>query len=299
MMTTLRPAVVVCSMTLIAGCSRDPQQAAARAVARGDRYAQQGRDDAALIEFRNAARDAPGSVEAHEKLGETLERLGRRAEARAAFIAASRVVDGQPLPLREDELRASVERQPSSAAARVALADQLLSRRETGEAEEQLRAATALDPSNELAHRSLAALYLATDRPDEAEHHLALAAAQEPQRYGSRLALADFLMEQERFAEARPILERLQQADQADEIALRMAAIMYTEGTVDEARRAVARLLAVRPSSAAWTLQAHFNLREGNLADALANAREALALDPTFDAAEEIADAVRQQQLGR
>ena len=295
----MRVLFVLSCLTLVAACARDPQEAGRRAVARGDRYVQQGRTDAALIEYRNAVRDAPGLANAHVKLGEALDRLGRRSEARAAFIAASKIVDGQPLPLREDDLRAVVARTPSSAAARVALADQLLSRRETAEAEEQLRAATALDPSNELAHRSLAAIYLATDRPDEAERHLTLAARVEPQRYGSSLALVDFLMEDGRFADARPILQTLQRTEQTDDISLRIAAIDDAEGATEDARRRVADLITVRPTAGAWTLQATFQLRDGQLADALESAREALAIDPTFQAAEDVANAVRERQLGR
>jgi Tfp pilus assembly protein PilF len=284
---------------LIAACARDPQDAGRRALARGDRYVEQGRNDAALIEYRNAVREAPGIADAHIKLGETLDRLGRRSEARAAFIAASRIVDGQPLPMREDELRAVVARTPASAAARVALADQLISRRETAEAEEQLRAATALDPSNELAHRSLAAIYLATDRADEAERHLMLAAQVEPQRYGSSLAFADFLMENGRVADARPILESLQRTGPTDEIALRIAALDDAEGAAERARRSVAALIALRPTAAAWTLQATFQLRDGHLEDAIESAREALTIDPTFQPAEDVANAVRGRQLGR
>jgi tetratricopeptide (TPR) repeat protein len=295
----MRVLIVVWCSLLVAGCGRDPGEAGRRALARGDRYVAQGRNDAALIEYRNAVRDAPGLAAAHVKLGETLDTLGRRSEARAAFIAASRIVDGQPLPLREDDLRAVVARTPSSAAARVALADQLLSRRETAEAEEQLRAATALDPANELAHRSLAAIYLATDRSDEAERHLVLAARIEPQRYGSSLALADFLMESGRVAEARPILESLQRTGRSDDIALRIAAVDDAEGAAERARRTVADLIAARPSAGAWTLQATFQLRDGLLEDALASAREALAIDPTFLPAEDVANVVRGRQLGR
>jgi tetratricopeptide (TPR) repeat protein len=289
---------VVCGAMVIVSCAQDPQEAARRYAARGDRFAQEGRHDAALIEYRNAVRAWPAWSEAHQKLGDSLERLGRTAEAYRAYATGSRIVDGQPLPHSEEDLRAFVGRHPESVAARVALSNVLLARREVSEAEDELVRSIALEPSNELANRALAALYLASGRADEAETPLQVAAAQEPQRYRSRLALADFLMTNGRYDEARPLLERAgEEGHLARAVKLRLAAIDYDEGAVDAAHRAVSELLATDATAEDWTLQAQFLFREGKLTEALESARRALALDPKLAAAQNLTEAIRRQQL--
>ena len=290
-------ASICCALT-IASCTRNPEDAARQYAARGDRFAQEGRHDAALIEYRNAVREWPTWRDAHQKLGDTLERLGHTDEAYRVYATESRIVDGKTLPNNEAELRAVVAHNPELAQARLALADELLLRDETTEAEEHLLAAAAVDPSDELTNRSLAALYLATGRTAEAERRLTSAAAQTPQRYRSQLALADFLMSERRYADARPVLERaLDDSRLATAVKLRLAAIDYEQGRVDAAHRAVAALLDSDPTAEAWTLKADFYFRERDLGEALMASREALTLDPALTEAQELIEAIRRQQL--
>jgi tetratricopeptide (TPR) repeat protein len=270
-----------------------------RFVQSGDRFASQGRDAAALIEYRNALREQPHSSEAHRKMGDTLQRMGRTQDAYRSYAAAARILDGRRLPDDEDELAAVLGRNPDSVAARLALAEALLARGETSAAETHLAAAVAADPENELASRSLASLYLADGRKEEAERLLAKAAAAKPTRYRSELALADFLMQERRYPESRAVLEQIRTGGAADDVALRLAAIDYAEGRTDEAHRAVSELIAARPSAAAWTIQADFQFREGKLTEAMDATREALAIDPELPAALNLASAIRRRQLGR
>lgn len=226
---------VVTGAVLAMSCARDHEAQARRYAARGDAFAEQGRDKAALLEYRNAVRASGASTEARWKLGDTLARLGRTTEAYRAYAQALRVVGGEELPHDEAGLRAVVNSRPALVPARLLLADLLLSRQDPRGAEVQLRAATAIEPGNELAHRALAALLIADNRLDEAEECLRIAAAQDPQRYRSHLALVDFLVEQGRYAEARTRLEQARRDPWLTaEVRMRVEAIAGEEGKTVE-----------------------------------------------------------------
>jgi uncharacterized protein (TIGR02996 family) len=288
------------AITPVVSCASDPHARARDYLARADRSFHEGRVDAAIIDYRNAAREWPEWSEVHRKLGLALEQDGRTAEAYRAYTVEARIVDGRPLPHDEDGLKAAIAEHPTSVAPRLALADLFLSRGDTSEGESMLLEALDLEPSNELANRSLAALYLDDGRVGEAEGRLVAAAAHEPQRYRSRLALADFLLSQERHAEARGWLDRSREDGlMANAVSLRLAAIDYEEGRREAAHDAVSAIIAGNPTADAWALRAEFRFKEHDFTNALADVREALALEPDFVAAQQLADAIRAQQLGR
>jgi Tfp pilus assembly protein PilF len=294
----IRGVLGFCCVVLVTSCAHDPQAAAQRFVVRGDDFVRSGRDDAAVIEYRNAVRALPAWSEAHEKLGDAFERLGRGDEAYTEYGEASRLTDGELLSQNERALQALVARRPALVPARLALADLLLARHDAAGGEEQLLAVTAVEPANELANRSLAAIYLSSRRADEAERCLRLAAVQEPDRYRSRLALADFLMAERRYAEARTWLEQARRDRELEgAVTLRLAAIDYEEGRSDIAERAVSAVLQTDATAEAWTLQAEFKFRERKLLEALDAAHEALTLDPKLAPALNLVEAIRRQQL--
>ncbi len=289
-----RAPIVAAIAALAASCARDPQDQALRFAASGDAFAARGEDAAAVLEYRNAVRALPAWKEGYDKLGDALDRLGRTADARRAYAEALTIVDGKALPKDEAGLRAIVDRRPNLAPARIALAEVLLEREDMAGAEDQLRAATAAEPGNELANRGLAALYLSAGRTDEAERCLTIAAAQEPQRYRSRLALADFLLAERRYVDARVWLQQAAGDRRLDQpVKLRLAAIDYEEGRTSAAEEAVAAVLETTPSAVGLTLQAQFRFRDGNLPDALASARQALDLDPQLAAAQDLVYEIR------
>jgi tetratricopeptide (TPR) repeat protein len=245
-------------------------------------------------------RELPASREAYARLADALERLGRTREAYKAWADALAVIDGVRLPVDEHGLRAVIATRPSLGGARVALAGLLLARHDTDDAIVQLQAAAADPASAELADRVLAGLYLRQTRTDEAEHALRRAALREPQRYRSRIALADFLMAHAREDEARDWLDRASADPDADvdgAITLRRAAIDFDQGRTDAAREAVDGVVRTHPSPAAWTLQARFLLRAGDLDGALAAAGQALSLNPQYVPARNTRDEARREQL--
>src|SRR5436190_21628898 len=136
----------------IAGCAKDPERTAQRFIARGDEFVRNGRDEAAVIEYRNAVKSSPGRSDTYLKLGDAYSRLGRTTEAYRSYTEGSRLVDGQPLPQTEDAIQSIVDQRPDLVPARIALAELLLARRDADDAQTQLEAATAADPANELAN---------------------------------------------------------------------------------------------------------------------------------------------------
>src|SRR5438034_5985470 len=65
----------------LAACSRDPAAASRRYIESGDRYARQGKYKEAAIEYRNAIKKMPESVEAHSRLADVAARAEDPATA--------------------------------------------------------------------------------------------------------------------------------------------------------------------------------------------------------------------------
>src|SRR5690242_3275601 len=71
--------------TVAIGCARSDASAARQFLERGDRYARQGDDKSAAIEYRNAVRRAPALVDAHARLADVSSRL-RDVETQVAEL---------------------------------------------------------------------------------------------------------------------------------------------------------------------------------------------------------------------
>ncbi|MEM7352681.1 MAG: protein kinase [Acidobacteriota bacterium] len=132
---------------------------------------------------------------AHQWYAEFLTRMGRHDEALAEIDRAQSL---DPLSLIVNSVRGWT----------------LLHARRPAAAIEQLRATLELDPSFAPAHGYLASAYLASDRFDEAraEYRLALELSGNHPRYLSELGVAEVLAGDEQ--EARELLEQLLQAAQ-------------------------------------------------------------------------------------
>src|SRR5216683_1504412 len=123
------PAPMRCLATLLAcaACTGDPS---APHLARGNVLVNNGKREEAAAEYREAARLAPRSALARERLGDTLYDLGRKEEALAAYreaaalgtdnsfiahIGAARVLEEKgDLTSARAELTAGLERAPTN-----------------------------------------------------------------------------------------------------------------------------------------------------------------------------------------
>jgi superkiller protein 3 len=118
--------LLVLALALVLGCKSD---ASAPHLARGNVLVNTGHREEAVAEYRDAARLAPRSGQARERLGDTLYDLGRKEEALAAYrdasavdpdsvtarIGSARVLgDRGDLAAARAELTGALERAPSN-----------------------------------------------------------------------------------------------------------------------------------------------------------------------------------------
>jgi tetratricopeptide (TPR) repeat protein len=91
-----RVAALLVVAVAAAGCT-NPQAKANRLIAAGDAYAEQGRFNAAIIEYRNALKQVPDSSVAYLQMGRAYVAAG---DHRSAYEALTRAVDLNPTDLR-------------------------------------------------------------------------------------------------------------------------------------------------------------------------------------------------------
>src|SRR5262249_8731396 len=89
----IRPVSAALAVLLLAACSRDPAVAARRYIENGDRYAKEDKYREAAIEYRNAIKRMPQSVEAHSKLADA---AGRASDAQTAITEVLRLAELAP-----------------------------------------------------------------------------------------------------------------------------------------------------------------------------------------------------------
>jgi Tfp pilus assembly protein PilF len=259
-MLSSRICIVAALVCVVLGCSESAEVAARRFLERGDRYAQGGDDKSAALEYRNAIRRKPASVEAHARLAEASIRL---RDAEAATSALLKVAELQP-----DALAAQL-RAGESATAAGRLADARLA----------FERAVAIDPGQLEATHALATLYTAAG-----EHHLAesfwKALSANPE--GDPFALADYLMIRNRLAEAERELRALVEVpDRAGAAQVRLAVVLRQRRLDREADAMIdAALRGDRRQAAPWLLRARFRLADHQPEEAADAYRKALAVEP-------------------
>ena len=74
-------ATVALAALAAGACSKDPAVASRRYIDSGDRYAKEGKYREAVIEYRNAIKRTPQSVEAHSRLADVAARANDPATA--------------------------------------------------------------------------------------------------------------------------------------------------------------------------------------------------------------------------
>jgi tetratricopeptide (TPR) repeat protein len=196
---------------LLAGCTWSAQTARQHAE-RGDAYLAAGQVDAAVLEYRNAVKQASGDSELYCRLGDAYVAAGKTEEAYRAYTNA---IDVDP-----SQLRARVE------AGRLLLGARLYD-------QAQLRAEQVIDrdPLNVdaivLRYRAIGEAALAAGDETNAEAAFRSATVDAPNAPEAYVALAQFLISAERQDEAEPILRRAVDVDPHSELANRALASFY------------------------------------------------------------------------
>ena len=241
-------------------CSRSTATTTARFIERGNRYAKSGDYKSAAIEFRNAIKQSPSSVEAHARMADASAHLKDGATATA-------------------ELMKVAELQPRDVNAQLRAGEACLMTGRVADARVAFERAVAVDPGNTNANRALAAIYTAAGDQHLAERYSkAVATATD----GDPFALIDYYIAQRRFADAerelRPLVDVTERAPAAR---LRLAPVLYERGMRREADAMLdATLRGGKRDAAPWLMRARFRLAEHHLADAAAAYKQALEIEP-------------------
>jgi len=214
---------IVCAICLLqaaTACSRNPDAAARSSIESGDGYAKKGSYREAAIEYRNAVKALPGSVEAHARLADAAARADDPQTAMVEVLQVARLAPGDVsaqvragsvyvLAGRFEEARdratAALQIDPDHAAAHVVLGQALAGLHDAGGSEEQFSRAVRLDPASADARIALGSVFWAKGKHEEAEKELQRAVELAPMDGGANRALALLYMASGRAAKAEPL----------------------------------------------------------------------------------------------
>jgi tetratricopeptide (TPR) repeat protein len=214
-------AQVAAALLLIgsAACDRTGAERTRGYLENGDRLARAGKFAAASIEYRNAIRLTPSSVEAHEKLAGVAERGGQTAVATDTLLrvaelkpddrtAQLRAASVYLLSGRYEESRARAEAaihaDAADATAHLVLGEALAGLHDQARSEASLRDTIRLAPALPAAHVALASRFWSAGNVAEAEGELRKAVEVGPRDNSANRALAIFLMATGRGRQAEP-----------------------------------------------------------------------------------------------
>ena len=260
-MNTARLIASLLVVIAVGGCSQKLAHRAQEFIASGDHYALARDLAAADIQYRNAIKLMPSSIDAHlRRLELARRRHDREVLAQEVFTLADLAPDDAALNTRAGDLYAQMGR--------------------LAQAEQAFKRAVMADPDGEAAHRGLARLYMTQQQPAKAEPEWHAVAHS---RDGDPFALADFHVAQRRFDEAEAELRRqLETFVGSDAARLRLARVLHEEGHGAEADQLLDRLIQHDGRNATpWIVRGQLRLA-GHHPDAAARAfAAALHADPT------------------
>ena len=253
--------MVLLALMCATGCGHTSAHRAQAFVASGDRHAAAGDLAAADIEYRNAIKATPSSIEAHSRLLDlSTKRHDGASVAREVFALAELLPDDTGVQMRAGELALQLGH--------------------LSEAEQTLKRAVAIDESKAAPHRVLALVYTRWKRLAEAERQWE-AVAKSPD--GDPFALADFHIAQGRLGQAEGELrDLLDTVPHSDAARMRLARVLHRQGHRAEADRLLEGIVRHDPRNAMpWLLRGQLRLAD-HQSEAAADAyTEALKTDPT------------------
>ena len=237
----LSVATLAASMT-IAACSNSASSQ--RYIAAGDQYMKAKQWNAASIEYRNAVKRAPKSIDAHGRLA-----------AVAVILRDNQTTAAERLWL--------ANAQPQDLQAQLAAGEACAAAGRLDDAEAVLVRAVALAPRKADPNRALASLYMETGRPEKAEPYWTLITTLPD---GDPFALADFYAATNQMDNAERELRTLSETAQRENAALlRLAKLFYAHDRTRDGDQALDVLLAHDPhDEAGWILRGQMLLRRGS-----------------------------------
>jgi tetratricopeptide (TPR) repeat protein len=218
------------ALVTVSGCSRNVENLKREYLARGDRFFEEKKVDAAIIEYRNAIQQDARFGEAYRKLSTAyLVQGDAAASLRAAVTAADllpEVADAQieagtlmllagKFAEAQNYATRAMAKAGNSARARVLAANAMAGLKDVDSAIKEYEEALRLDPQQSGIYTGLANLKAGKGERDAAEQMFKEAIAIEPGSVPARLALAQFYWASDRVSAAEQVMkEALQTAPQ-------------------------------------------------------------------------------------
>jgi tetratricopeptide (TPR) repeat protein len=292
----LKTAVITISVALLLGaCARDPQKAKAKYLAEGQKYMKKGQYGDASVEFRNALRVDPRSVDAYYQLAQaalaqrdlkgayaSLEkaieldprRIDARLERGRLYIAARQFVQA------EEEANSILQEEPKNVGAYQLLGAALIGQQKLDGALQSFSKVTELLPKDANSYVNLALVEINLRRFSDAEKHLKQAVATDPKSLQANMDLANFYRLQNQLPQAQEALQAgiLNNPD-APQLYVDWAEMLSNSGKITEADGVLNKLRNQMPKSLEATIAiGDFYAQRRDLDKALAEYQRGLSM---------------------
>lgn len=245
--------------SLLQGCTRDPNVRKAKYLASGQKYAAQGKEKEAIIQFSNAVKIDPHYAAAHFELGK-------------AFLKTGSGLAGYT------ELRKTIDLDPKNVDARLLLGQIYLASHRPVDSAQQAKAILALDPKNADAYALLSGTDLAENNRDQALKDIQQALALKPDQssYHAQLGAIQ-ASDPATMGAGEDQLRKAASLDPKNESAhLLLSGILEKKGDKDGAiREAQAATQAGPKDVRSWVALAGLYFRQGNKQQAEATLMQA------------------------
>ncbi|HEX4153985.1 MAG TPA: tetratricopeptide repeat protein [Acidobacteriaceae bacterium] len=233
---------------MVQGCTRDPNVRKAKYLASGKKYAQQGKEKEAIIQFSNAVKIDPHYAAA-------------RFELAKAYLKTGSMLAGYT------ELRHTVDLDPNNVEARLDLGQIFLASHQPEKAQEQAKAILAINPKDADAYGLLAGVAMSAGDHDTALTDIQQALALDPNRAGFHAELG--LIQASNPATAEAGEDQLKKAVELDpknsSAHLLLAAVLAKKGdTAGAIQQAQAATQADPKNIRAWVTLSGIYYRQGN-----------------------------------
>jgi len=246
-------------LSLAVACS-NPEKAKRRHLAKADAYLSQGKNNEAIVEYRNALKADPKFGEARYKLAETYVGAGKHQQAFKEYMrAADLMPDNIDVQLKagavllmarqfEDaktRAQAVLKKDPRNVNGQILLGNALAGLKDLDGALAEMQDAVEIDPASDRPYMHLGAIQLARGNKGEAETAFKKAVEISADSVTARLALANFYWSTARQAEAEPLLVKAAELAPADARANRALVLFYlAAGRMPQAEKPLKALAA-------------------------------------------------------
>ncbi len=290
--------VMVVLLTVLVGCTRNPDAAKRKYVESGMKYMDEKKYDSAIIQFKKALQIDPRWAEAHYELGQA--ELAQQHWA-AAFKEFSVAVDQDPNHVKahlalgtmwwqarkfteaEEHARFVVAHDPGNVDGYMLLGNILLGEKKPQEAIDMYTKAAAIKPNDPGAYLNRGVAYVSLKQDAAAEEDLRKAVAVDPKAMQAYYALSNFYLNKGDAKKAEEVLRSaIQNAAPNDPIpSLRLAGLMLRLGRKADGEQVVQQLRDKQPSSAQVAAAiGDYYLASRDSADAIKEYQRGLSLDP-------------------